>query len=152
MKRRKSKAVKERKIQYGWRGWASFLFLPVRLTWLKSEELHLGDAGMFPWNEDCPCPSMGSESLLVLTLVRLQVSRLTGFQCWVSSFYVTFPCAILGEIKAQFSASHSDSLSDTPQKLLKLCMLGHWRREWQPTPVFLPGEFHGQRSLAGYSP
>ena len=27
-----------------------------------------------------------------------------------------------------------------------------WRREWQPTPVFLPGELHGQRSLAGYSP
>ena len=27
-----------------------------------------------------------------------------------------------------------------------------WRREWQPTPVFLPGEFHGQRSLEGYSP
>ena len=26
------------------------------------------------------------------------------------------------------------------------------RREWQPTPVFLPGEFHGQRSLVGYSP
>ena len=26
------------------------------------------------------------------------------------------------------------------------------RREWQRTPVFLPGEFHGQRSLAGYSP
>ena len=27
-----------------------------------------------------------------------------------------------------------------------------WRREWQPTLVFLPGEFHGQRSLVGYSP
>ena len=27
-----------------------------------------------------------------------------------------------------------------------------WRREWQPTPVFLPGEFHGQRTLVGYSP
>ena len=25
-----------------------------------------------------------------------------------------------------------------------------WRREWQDTPVFLPGESHGQRSLAGY--
>ena len=24
-----------------------------------------------------------------------------------------------------------------------------WRRAWQPTPVFLPGESHGQRSLAG---
>ena len=27
-----------------------------------------------------------------------------------------------------------------------------WRRAWQPTPVFLPGESHGQRKLAGYSP
>ena len=27
-----------------------------------------------------------------------------------------------------------------------------WSRKWQPTPVFLPGEFHGHRSLAGYSP
>ena len=27
-----------------------------------------------------------------------------------------------------------------------------WRRDWQPTPVFLLGESHGQRSLAGYSP
>ena len=27
-----------------------------------------------------------------------------------------------------------------------------WRRTWQPTPVFFPGESHGQRSLAGYSP
>ena len=26
-----------------------------------------------------------------------------------------------------------------------------WRRNWQPTPIFLPGEFYGQRSLAGYS-
>ena len=30
---------------------------------------------------------------------------------------------------------------------------GPLRREWLPTPVFfLPGEFHGQRSLVGYSP
>ena len=27
-----------------------------------------------------------------------------------------------------------------------------WGREWLPTPVFLPGESHGQRSLMGYSP
>ena len=27
-----------------------------------------------------------------------------------------------------------------------------WRRKWQPTPVFLPGESHGRRSLVGYSP
>ena len=40
----------------------------------------------------------------------------------------------------------------------KRCGLDPWvgeiplRRAWQPTPVFLPGESHGQRSLAGYSP
>ena len=32
---------------------------------------------------------------------------------------------------------------------LELCS---WRRQWQPTPVSLPGKFHGQRSLEGYSP
>ena len=26
-----------------------------------------------------------------------------------------------------------------------------WRRKWHPTPVFLPGKFHEQRSLAGYT-
>ena len=27
-----------------------------------------------------------------------------------------------------------------------------WRRKWQPTPVFLPGESHGQKTLVGSSP
>ena len=27
-----------------------------------------------------------------------------------------------------------------------------WRRAWQPTPFSLPGKFHGQRSLEGYTP
>ena len=41
---------------------------------------------------------------------------------------------------------------------LKRCKFGPWvwkipwRRAWQPTAVFLPGESHGQRSLEGYSP
>ena len=30
--------------------------------------------------------------------------------------------------------------------------LRKWRRKWQPSPELLPGEFHGQRSWAGYSP
>ena len=40
----------------------------------------------------------------------------------------------------------------------KRCEFDPWvrkipsRRAWQPTPVFLPGESHGQRSLGGYSP
>ena len=35
---------------------------------------------------------------------------------------------------------------------LRLYSLMSWKRKWQPTPVFFPGESHGQRSLAGYSP
>jgi len=32
---------------------------------------------------------------------------------------------------------------------LSLLTFMHWRRKWQPTPVFLPGESHGRRSLVG---
>ena len=38
---------------------------------------------------------------------------------------------------------------------MEVCSWGQkipWRRQWQPTPVFLPGESQGQRSLVGYSP
>ena len=35
---------------------------------------------------------------------------------------------------------------------LSLCTFMHWRKKWQPTPVFLPGESHGRRSLVGCSP
>ena len=35
---------------------------------------------------------------------------------------------------------------------LSLFIFTHWRRKWQPTPVFLPGESHGWRSPVGGSP
>ena len=35
---------------------------------------------------------------------------------------------------------------------LSLFLFMRWRRKWQPTPVFLTGKFHGQRSLVGPSP
>ena len=38
------------------------------------------------------------------------------------------------------------------QKSINKHLPSGWRRKWQPTPVFLPGEFLGQRSLVGYSP
>ena len=34
----------------------------------------------------------------------------------------------------------------------KICSAGHGRRQWQPTPVLLPGKSHGRRSLVGCSP
>ena len=35
--------------------------------------------------------------------------------------------------------------------MFSLSLFLHASRAWQPAPVFLPGEFHGQRSLAGYT-
>ena len=37
-------------------------------------------------------------------------------------------------------------------KWVQLCGSCPWKRKWQPTPIYLPGEFPGQRSLEGYSP
>ena len=36
--------------------------------------------------------------------------------------------------------------------ILGFLKINFWRRQWQPTPVLLPGKLHGRRSLAGYSP
>ena len=42
--------------------------------------------------------------------------------------------------------------SDCSHKIKRCLLLGRCRRQWHPTPVLLPGESQGQRSLAGYSP
>ena len=66
------------------------------------------------------------------------------FVCFV--YFMAFP-----EIWASLVAQMVKNLCGRPgldpwvRKIL-------WRRAWQPTPVFLPGESLGQKSLAGYSP
>ena len=47
--------------------------------------------------------------------------------------------------RSSFSISPSNEYSG-------LITLRIWRRKWQPTPVLLPGKFHGWRTLVGYSP
>ena len=53
-------------------------------------------------------------------------------------------------------ASEADSLplsyQGSPYIYAYVYIHTHWRRKWQPAPVFLPGESHGQRSLVGCSP
>ena len=46
--------------------------------------------------------------------------------------------------------SKGEHLEEVKKKYHKC--IDFWRRKWQPIPVFLPGEFHGQKSLVGYSP
>ena len=57
-------------------------------------------------------------------------------------YYISFPSSLGGKE----STCNAGGLGSIPSagKI-------PWRREWSPTPVFLPGELHGQRSLVGYS-
>ena len=48
---------------------------------------------------------------------------------------------------AWWAAVHGVAQSDMTEATLHACM--HWRRKWQSTPVFLPGESQGRRSLVG---
>ena len=53
---------------------------------------------------------------------------------------------------AQWAAIYGVAQNRTRLNRLSSSRLILWRRKWQATPVFLPGEFHGQRSLAVCSP
>ena len=44
------------------------------------------------------------------------------------------------------------SMGSLSQTRLSDFTFTHWRRKWQPTPVFVPGESHGRSSLVGCSP
>ena len=50
------------------------------------------------------------------------------------------------------SSNGKDSACNAEDQVQSLVRKIPWRREWLLTPVFLPGKFHGQRSLVGYSP
>ena len=50
---------------------------------------------------------------------------------------------------ACWAAVHRVAQSRTRLKRLSIHACMHWRRKWQPTPLFLPGESQGQRSLVG---
>jgi len=85
------------------------------------------------------CPSSFSKSMAEL---RLEPSS----QAWVFDL--------------RLDADQASPVAQTVKNLLQCRTLGFnpwigripWRRKWLPTLVFLPGEFQGQRRLAGYSP
>ena len=71
---------------------------------------------------------------------------------------------VLGWPKSSFGFFHKMIRASLVTQMVRIC-LQFWRpgfnpqigkisrrRAWHPTPVFLPGDSHGQRSLAGYSP
>ena len=77
---------------------------------------------------DTPFPSLCAETCSAHTSSWIWASQM--------ALMVKNPLANAGDIR---------DVGSIPEKV-------PWRRKWQPTPVFLPGESHGQRSLAGYHP
>ena len=93
------------------------------------------------------------------------------YLCWWKTSYYTLP--VLCNYWEKAMAPHSSTVArkipwmEEPGRLqsmgslrvrhdwatsLSLSTFMHWRGKWQPTPVFLPGESHGRRSLIGCSP
>ena len=67
------------------------------------------------------------------------------------------PVALSLTLSDYFHLGESDQLLfiralDPDYIVLVSMQLGHWRRQWHPTPVLLPGKSHGWRSLEGCSP
>ena len=78
--------------------------------------------------------------------MRCKVSIMTGVSVTEVAEDKTLSFAFSGkETACQCRRHKRHGFHPLVQKIL-------WRRKWQPTPAFLPGESHGQRSLAGYSP
>ena len=89
---------------------------------------------------------------IILTLVIRSSFKLTHESLWHASYFV-FTSLTSG---SQGFPGGSDGKSICQQ--CRRPGFDHWvrkipwRRKWQPTAVFLPGKFHGRRSLVGYNP
>ena len=84
------------------------------------------------------------------------VSHRPNFKFILVKLTLLCPERYLGQIPCLSDAFCIISLSATQfsqhKVELLMCLFQCQRRKWQLTPVFLPKEFHGQRSLVGYSP
>ena len=78
---------------------------------------------------------MNSWYMQQLGWISRELCYVMGFPSWLSS----------ERIRLQYRSCKRLGFNPWVRKI-------PWRRAWQPTPVFLAGESHGQRSLAAYSP
>ena len=63
-----------------------------------------------------------------------------------------FPCTILWACQLALVIENLPTSAGDTRDPGSVCGLEPWRRKWQLTLVFLPGEFHGQRNLTSYNP
>ena len=108
--------------------------------------------GLFcPWNSPGKNTGVGCRSLLQ-GVFPMQGSNPGLLHCRQTLYYLSHKyrssqvVLVVKNPPANAGGIRDQGLDPWVRKIIP------WRREWHPTPVFLPGESHGQRSLVGYSP
>ena len=120
----------------------------------KASAYNARDLGSIPRLEDLLEKEMASHSSILAWKIpwmeepsRLQSmgSQKVGHN-WTTSLHYSFAGASLVALMVKNLPTMWETWLDSWVKKIP------WRKKWLPPPIFLPGEFHGQRSLAGYSP
>ena len=94
---------------------------------------------------DCSPPGSSVHEILQARILEwAAMSSFREYVCMCVHIYWT-------SLVAQTVKSSAYNMGD-PGSIPVLNQKIPWRRQWQPTPVLLPGKSHGRRSLLGYSP
>jgi len=109
-----------------------------------------------PWTEPLQAPlssAISQSSLKFMSIESMMLSNhivLCLFLCLLPSVFPSIKVFSDSALHIRWPKYWSFSFSNSPSNAYSGKI--PWRRKWQPTPVFLPGKSHEQRSLAGYSP
>ena len=108
--------------------------------WLKTVEPYTKVTGARPWTKATnvePLTKVSSGTDWAIAMVAMSPPHLNQSAPW--------PHSLVAQMVKSLPAMWETWVRS-------LGWMIHWRRKWQPPPVFLPGKSHGWRSLAGYSP
>ena len=110
----------------------------------------------------CPCWSYGPHQSFLLMILVFGLGIFVCLYLFMNfvlerTLKTNFPGTSLANCAAVplaslDSANFFDNLKTLPFHFVWAILPMLWRRKWQPTPEFLLGELHGERSLVGYSP
>ena len=148
--------------------WSSHIWLPIYVTLLKRHVLIRILPDPLPhfskWHHKSPSFSdQRSKSNPIYLFSHIHISKSywlppkwvfsPPLHCCNSNLSATISYPDLYKINWDFP---SGSASEEPTYQCRICnfWVGKipWSSKWKPAPVFLPGKFRGQRTLAGYSP
>jgi len=121
------------------------------VQWLRICHSNAEDTDVLPSQETNPYCSVANSSGTLLRLCGLEPTSLlclwdfSGKNTGVGCHFLSVTLKIQNHLERSMSLRVGHDWATS----LSLFTFMHWRRKWQPTPVFLPGESQGQRSLLG---